>query len=324
MSLGTLYAGPGKVYYNSLGLQGDGDGAIVATLDEKTTQRSFGMAGRVRETLDDQVVTVNITPFDNWGLMTTLFPTFLGVTTGANTGLLVVGTDPHTGSNVPLKIWKPSGQLYNFVRAAITKHPDLHLGNGQALYGGMSFTCLGDLTKNPGDSSFLLAGNAITESAAADPGGPMTVADFVNGVWTGAWGTTAGWGGDGGAALQAEDFWTITSEIKYVTYTIQKCSRKMTLASVNFMAKCRLVGPTHSQLAAELLSHTLGESLAVSAGADLVLTGPSSKTITLKNAEPKGAGFEFGGTKLGTGEVGFVNSMTFTTGVPQPLMVISA
>jgi hypothetical protein len=55
----------------------------------------------------------------------------------------------------------------------------------------------------------------------------------------------------------------------------------------------------------------------------LVLTGPSSKTITVKQTEIKGAGFEFGGTKLGTGEIGFVSKMNFAAGAPQPLLVFS-
>jgi len=55
-----------------------------------------------------------------------------------------------------------------------------------------------------------------------------------------------------------------------------------------------------------------------------VLSGPNSKTITLKNADAVGAGFEFGGTQLGTGEMGFVTTMTFTSGNPQPLLVFSA
>jgi hypothetical protein len=91
------------------------------------------------------------------------------------------------------------------------------------------------------------------------------------------------------------------------------------------MAKARLVGPTHTQLVAQIGTHTSG-TLAGSGtnAADLVLTGPGSKTITVKQTELRGAGFEFGGTKLGTGEIGFVTQMKFNgSGVPQPLLTFS-
>ena len=322
----TYYSGPGKTYFNSVGLQAEGEnGQIVATLEEKTNPVATSQFGRIGETLIDQTAKVAMTPFDNWGLLATLFPAFLGVTVGATTGALVIGTRPHTAGNVPLKIWTPDGRIYPFVRAAITKHPDIKLGPNTPLFGATEFTCLGDPTKNPGDSAFLVTGNAITETGGSDPGGAMTMADFVRGNWTAAFGTLAGFGGDGGATLEAEDYWTITSEVKYSALTVQGVTRHMKLDSVAFMAKARLVGPTHTQLLTELLSHTSGSLFGSNTNAaDLVLTGPSSKTVTLKQSEVKGAGFEFGGTKLGTGEVGFVNKMTFTAGAPQPLLIFSA
>lgn len=322
----NYYTGPGKAYFNSVGLQANGaQGTIKASLIEKTSDAGTAQFGKIAETLDDQYAEVELTPFDNWGLMTTLFPTFLGVTTGTNTGALLIGTRPHTASNVPLKIFTPDGRLYNFVRAALTAHPTLNLGNGQPLYGNVKFTALGDITKNPGDSAFLLAGNAITESAGSDPGGAMTMSDFIRGKWTAAWGTLAGFGGDGGSAMEAEDGWQLVPDIKYSARTVQKVTRHMVLDSVSFMLKGRPVGPTQTQLATQLLTHAAGSRFGAGTNAaDVVLTGPSSKTITLKQAELKGAGFEFGGTKLGNGEIGFVISQTFTTGAANPMLVISA
>jgi hypothetical protein len=171
----------------------------------------------------------------------------------------------------------------------------------------------------------LLASNAITESAASDPGGVFTLADFVRGKWTAAWGTLAGFGGDGGSALEAEDGWQLVPDIKYSPRTVQKVTRHMVLDSVSFMLKGRPVGPTQTQIAAAVLGHTAGSRFGAGTNAaDVVLTGPSSKTITLKQAEIRGAGFEFGGTKLGNGEVGFVISQTFTSGAANPMLVFSA
>jgi hypothetical protein len=322
----TYYSGPGKVYLNSVALQAQGEnGQVTATINEPTTPVAAAMFGRIGETLDDQTVTISVTPFDNWGLLATLYPAFLGISVGATAGVLLVGTRPHGASNLPTKIWTPDGRLYNFVRTAVTKHPDLKLGVGEPLFGAAEITALGDPASNLGTSGFLVTGNAITETAGTDPGGAMTVADFIRGAWTGAWGALAGFGGDGGAALQAEDFWTISVNAKYSPLKVQRCTRHMKLDSVEIMAKARLVGPTHSQLVAQLGTHTLGSVYGSGTNAgDLILTGPGSKVITLIQAEIRGAGFEFGGTKLGTGEIGFVNQMKFTAGAPQPLLTFSA
>ena len=322
----NYYTGPGKVYFNSVGLQANGvAGQISASINEKTSEAANAMFGRVGETLDDVTAEISLTPFDNWGLLRTLFPAYLGVTVGASAGALVIGTRPHGAANVATKIWTPDGRLYNFVRTAITQHPNVKLGSGEPLFGGIKITALGDIAKNPGDASFLLASNAITESAGADPGGAFTMDDFIRGKWTGAWGTLAGFGGDAGSALEAEDGWELVTDVKYSARTVGRVTRHMVLDSVAFMVKARIVGPTQTQIAGALLAHTSGERLASGTnGADLVLTGPSSKTITLKECEIRGAGFEFGGSKLGNGEIGFVTRMTFTAGAADPLLVFSA
>jgi hypothetical protein len=322
----NYYTGPGKVYINSVGLQASGEnGQIKFSITEKMSDVATAQYGKIAATLDDVTGEIDITPFDNWGLLPTLFPAFLGVTHGVTAGALLIGTRPHGASLAASKIWTPDGRLYNAVRTAITGHPSLKLGSGDGLYGAVKITCLGDPSKNPGDAAFLLAGNAITESAGADPGGAMTMADFIRGRWFGAWGTLAGFGGDAGAPVEAEDGWELVPDIKYSARTVQKVTRHMVLDSVAFMAKCRPVGPTQTQIAGALLAHTAGSRHGAGTNAaDLVLTGPSSKTITLKKAEIMGAGFEFGGTKLGNGEVGFVTSMTFTAGAADPLLVFSA
>ena len=328
----NFYSGPAKVYLagNTVALQASGaNGQVKFTLTEKTSDAGTAMFGKIAETLDDLTGEIEVTPFDSWSLLPTLFPPYLGVTTASGTGfaagVLAIGTRPHGASNVTAKIYTPDGRLYIPVRAAVTGHPNLKLNSGEGLYGAVKITCLGDPALAPGASGFLLTGNAITESAGSDPGGAFSVADFIRGRWTGAWGTLAGFGGDGGSAMEGEDGWEVVPSIKYSARMVQKVTRHMVLDSVSFMVKARIVGPTHTQIAGAMLAHTAGSRFGAGTNAaDLVLTGPSSKTITLKQAEIKGAGFEFGGTKLGTGEIGWVSSMTFTTGAPQPLIVFSA
>ena len=97
----------------------------------------------------------------------------------------------------------------------------------------------------------------------------------------------------------------------------------MQFDSVKYIARCRPFGPTHTQIMGKVGAHLHGQRL--KSANDLVLTSSTSaKTITLKAAEIKGAGFDFGGTTLGTGEVGFVQEMAFTAGAPTALIVFSA
>lgn len=328
----AYYTGPAKVYLgsNSVALQANGaNGQVKFNINEKTADAGTAMFGKIAETLDDQTGEIDVTPFDSWSLLPSLFPPFLGVTTASGTGngagVLAIGTRPHGSTNTTSKIYTPDGRLYVPVRTAVTGHPTLKLNSGEGLYGPVKISCLGDPTKNPGDSEFLLTGNAITETGATDPGGVFSMADFIRGRWFGAWGTLAGFGGDGGSAMEGEDGWEIVPDIKYSPRLVQKVTRHMVLESVSFMAKARLVGPTQTQIAAAILAHTAGSRFGAGTNAaPLILTGPSGKTITLNQSEIKGTGFEFGGTKLGNGEIGFVCSMTFTTGAPQPLLVFSA
>jgi hypothetical protein len=328
----SIYTGPGKAYMNAKAFQPQNEnGELNVAIDERTTQVRNAMFGYQAESTEDVNAKVSLVPFDSWGLLPVLFPAFLGVTCGATTGALAIGTRAHdaaagsANANNAVKVWTPDGRLYNFVRGAITKHPEVYFGTGKELFGGMEITCLGDVTKRPGDSGYLVAGNAITETGAADPGGAFSLTDFIRGYWTAAWGTGAGFGGDGGSPMEAEDFWTLVPEVKYNEPLQQKIKRHMPLASSRFMLKGKIFGPTHSLLMAAVLGKASGyRNASGAAGADLLLSGPSSKTVTLKQCEVKGAGFKFGGTTLNTGEFGFVSQSMFTAGAPQPQLIFSA
>ena len=317
----NIYAGPGKVYRNALAFFPEGEnGQVTYGVKQEKVDRSAANYGRVTSLQANSVDVLSFTPFDNWGSLAALFPAYLGVSVGATTGALAIGTRPHgaTGANVATKLWCMDGRLISMARSAFTKHPDVHLGIDKALFGPAEITGILADGKKLGDAN---AFRTLTASGAADPGGQFTMADFQGGAWTGAWGATAGWGGDGGDAIEAEDEWVISNDIKYNPLPVQKLIRGYTLASVSFMAKCRPYGPTQAQIDTAINAATLGKEFS---GGDLVLTGPNAKTITLKNCGIFGAGYEFGGTKLGNGEIGFVNTMVFTGGVPQPLLVFSA
>ncbi|MGC9940713.1 MAG: hypothetical protein ABSE48_02700 [Verrucomicrobiota bacterium] len=324
----TIYAGPGKLYFNSVAFQAnDTNGEILARTVQDTDPAAVSMFGRIGYLQGNVVETIDLTPFENWGLLKTLFPAFLGVSCGTQTGALKIGTQPHNpagAADAPGVIYTPDGRLYTFPRCAIIKHPDIHLGANKPLFGPMQFANILATGKTLGAAG---AFHSVTESGGSDPGGAFITSDFDRGAWYGAWGTTAGFGGDGGSALEAEDGFTIHTAVKYSPLPVQKLVRAYKLDEVWFMCKGRLYGPTHTQITAATgigSGRTLGEFIPTGNAADLVLTGPNSKSVTLTNADVVSAGFDFGGTKLGTDEVGFVSGMTFMAGVPQPLLVFSA
>ncbi len=323
----AIYVGPGKVNFNAVAFQPEGtNGAVALRYNEETSQVESGMFGRMGEQEVDQTVELTTRPFDDWGLVPVLFPARVGATTSAAAAALAVSSRAHgTGAAVPATVWRPEGVLYTVLRAGIVGHPTLHLGVGKALFDTVRLVGIGVAGVAMGAPGYLM--DPPTESGAADPGYAMTLADFVREAWTGVWGSVAGFGGANNVfgnnnPVQAEDEWTIQNEIRYSAFKCQGRTLGFKLDSAAFMARCRPFGPGHTDILAAVAAHAHGELLGL---ADLTLTSAlSAKTITLKNADIKGAGFEFGGTTLGTGEVGFVNSMQFTAGAPTALIEFSA
>lgn len=335
MSQAIIYAGTGKTYLcpggGSIALQAEGEnGPIAIEVEEETAEIATALFGRHGEQLVNQQAELTTKPFDDWGLISTLYPSFLGVGSA-----VVINSRPHGASLVPARVWTPDGRLYTFVRAAVVGHPSLHLGIAKGLFGDVRISCLTDRTVAFGAANCLF--NTVTESAAAEtaasaPGSVYAMAyptGFVRESWTGVWGAIAGFGGAPSAVagvgtqpIQAEDEWTIDVQAKYSPLKVQGRVVDMKLDSVNFMAKTKPVGPAHTDILARIGSHTQGQRLG---SADLVLTSAlSTKVITLKNAEVRGVGFKFGGTTLGTGEIAFVTGITFNAGAANPFITFSA
>lgn len=337
--MNTYYVGPGKVYIGTTGLQPDAvNGAIKVAVEEKTSTRASAQGGELFETADDQMGKVSVVPFDNWNLLPTLFPKFLGVTTvagaGNGAGALAIGTDPfnpagtNPATNVALGVTTSDGRQYPFLRGAITKHPSLKLLPGSPLFSQVELTALGVLGVPMGTAGFLMAGNVIVETGGVDPDAVgFSVADFGQTHWV--MDATVGWGTIFGAS-EAEDGWDVVPDVKYNLITIQKVTRVGRLASARFMIKGRLSGAVpgwHSLLASKVLGHTSGgvlsEGTLAGVGAlDLRLLGTNGKSITLKNCEVKNAPWEMGGAKLGTGEIAFVTAV-LPTAVPGSLSTYS-
>ncbi|MEN6533033.1 MAG: hypothetical protein ABFD89_05180 [Bryobacteraceae bacterium] len=319
MASETLYAGPAKLYRGTIGYFPEGEGGESKfEINQEKIAVNSAMHGRLRYNQGDATGEITHKPTDNWKNMAGIFLPEFGAKVGATPAALSIGKKlAGLGTVVPTKLWVPGdARMYTAVCTYIASLPQLHLGNGKALFDTFKIGCIGDPDKSLGDADFLYT---ITESAAADPGGVMAMDDFIQEIWTAAW-------GEDYTAMQAEEEFVVVPEYKVNVYKVQKLSRLVKLASVSYMVKGRLVGPTHTEIDAAIGingGRLLGSAFGAE-GTDLVLTSQSGKTITLKNADAVGAGFEFGGTKLGTGEVGFVNALTLTNGTPDALIEFSA
>jgi hypothetical protein len=340
------------------------NGQIKLSFQMKRKKRLTASQGYLLSTLDDTTAGIGFTPFDSWKILPTLFPPFLGVTTSVGTGYgagaLVIGTRPHdfyagaaNGCGQSM-IWTPDGRLYIPVRTAIVKPPAMRLGNSQALFTSAEISCLtdpglamgagGELidTSNPhvnatAGTTGILGPNDTGAAAIADP--ISWTPDYVNGHWTGVYGiggTPAGFGSYGGAGLpmDAENGWELIPMVKYSPLVVQGRTYHYRLDSVEFAIKARLQGPSHTQLLAYADQWAQGGilgggTIAAPTKINLVLTGPSAKTVTLNDCVPifETDGVEFGGTTLNTGEVMFVTRALPGGGppvVPPVLLTFSA
>lgn len=315
MTRASLFSGPGKVFMSTVALQAEGEnGQISLSLDQQGDPFAASLFGTLGETRAGSLVNLDVKPFDNWGALALLYPAaYKTPTIGAR----------FPATDVPCVVWTYDGRLFTIKAAFVETPPELHLGVGVPLFGNAKITGVIKDDANIGDADAFVT----IATGQADPGGAFALTDFIRGAWTGVWGVVEGFGGGvGDSPLQAEDEWIIVPELRWKALAVQKQVRAFELQSVRYMARCRPVGPTQAEIVTALKiqdSGVLGERFG-NAGANLVLTGPSGKTITLTKAMLKTAGYEFGGTKLGNGEIGFVQEAVITAGAHTALIAFSA
>jgi hypothetical protein len=99
----------------------------------------------------------------------------------------------------------------------------------------------------------------------------------------------------------------------------------MTLRDLAVRCRCRPEGITEAQLVTALKLQGTGNARGRSLNANsnsLVITG-TGVSVTLTGAQMKGGGMQFGPITPRIGEVEFVATRTFSTGVAQPLFVLA-
>lgn len=270
--------------------------------------------GQVDQTVDDVIVEATFTPAGVFAYRSVLHP-FLGTTSGGTEKSR--GFDIFTSSDVPTVITGTDGAVYTLIASAVTRPPDLYLGPTRELWGPVTITgVIGNSLQPTAADAFMSVGSTTYSDSTFDP------TAIVKQAYSAAWGAVTGF-----TALVAQDFWTISTEINLSPVRVAGYTRTMKLESIRFMAKCVPLGPTATELEAALKfqggSTGYGEGHRRSrTAADLVITG-TGIVATLKNAAFVSAGYRFGGSELRLGEIGFVSTIAFSSGVPASQLILA-
>ncbi len=308
ISRSSLISGPAKLYRGAAAIFTESD--IAVAMEVGVGDDVSALHGKLGEFLVDRVYRVSFTPYPTWDAISALFPSW--ATTPA------IGTRLFGSSDTPLTIWSPTAADKIVLEAsALTKVPDLTLAPDQPLFGPAEFTGIIKSGSELGDGGEHVA---HTASGVSDPGGTFDPTNRIQAYWTGAWGSVTGFG-----AIRAEAGWKISFNVSLAPVKVEGLTRDMVVTGVSVMASCIPVGPTIAQIVDQMDAPKAGGRY-YSQGYDLVLTSAdaAAKTITLKKAAPKSAGYRFGAQTLRQGELGWVASQSFSSGTAQPLVVFAS
>jgi hypothetical protein len=294
----TLTGGPAYAGFNAKNIQFAEDSTVETGL--VTDVVSTSLYGDVDEIYKDQIVKARGRPlFYDTANISTMWP-YLAAVSGTT----------YPGSRDTTCVWSSSnGDTITLTSALIGKMPELELGVNGPVLGNME---IWGVIGNGDDPSTANSYYALATGASySNPAVPGT-AVLGRQEFTGAWGSVSGFG-----AIQAQEKWTISHELKLDPITIQGRTRAFRLVSYRAMAKCKPLGPTMAQIDAALYAQGSGAAggyrLSTNA-ANLVITGSSSMSVTIGNAALKTAGYVFGGKPLRYGELGWVSTLGIASG----------
>lgn len=255
----------------------------------------------IDEVTINSMIKVTGTPWGAWENLAVLLPS--AYTTP------VIGSRIMGDADVPLVVTGKDGQILTSLAAGITKMPDLYLGVDKTIFGSMEWT---GVVGNGLDMQTASSLYTITSGAYADSTFAFT--NFRQQLYTGAWSGKTGF-----SAVQAQEGWTLTHELKLEPVKIQSRIVDFRIIGYRLMAKCKPFGPTQAEIEAQLKVQGTGADAGHrrgAAGADLVITGASGAVVaTLKNAGLKGGNFIFGNKPLRNGEFAWVSTVGFASGV---------
>ncbi len=268
--------------------------------------------GEIDQRDEDALVTAQFVPDGRWNSATRsfLWP-YLNPT---------IGSDPFGASDTPTVIHDSNAHVHTIVASAVTQMPSLLLSPAGSMIGPVGITGIRASAGDWNDASSLYtvatSGGTFTDSAFA-------VADIKTQNYTGAWGSVTGFG-----SIGTEAGWTIDFQTNINYFKVDEVGTcKASLVGVSVLARCTPIGISGANMLAALdfqeSSSARGKS-GNALGADLVITGADSSTIvTLKAAKLVRAGYRFGARVLRDGEVGWVATRNFSTGVAGALVTLA-
>jgi hypothetical protein len=268
--------------------------------------------GEVDQRMTDAMVKLTATPEGRWNAATRAFlwpylnPTLpVKIFGSTDTPTVLHGSDSH---------------LHTIYASAVTKMPSLKLSRKEVAIGDVEITGIRALAKGWADPLSLYtaatSGGTFTDSA-------LVLSDIKVQPYSGVWGSKSGY-----TSIQTEEGWTVDFETDINFREIEEVGTvDAFLRSVKVMAKCTPLAVSWADIEAAILVQNtggaMGRSLAAG-GADLVITGLDGSTIvTIKNANMVEAGYRFGSDVLRDGEVGFVGTRTFASGVAAALATLA-
>jgi hypothetical protein len=309
-SRSSLYVGPARCVFNGVSFYSRGNASLA--VDRETFKVGSDAFGDFSTRSKDVMVKCGVTPDGIWaaGALPKIWPY----------GSTIPGTNIHGATDVPLVLHTSASELWTVVAAAITKLPDIFLGNSKTMMGAMEFT---GVRKDASD--FETADSLYT---FASTGGAFADATYASSAlkvqtYTGVWAVV-----DGFHDFHTQDGWTISFDLGVDPVPLESIGSVMHLFQrVGVMAKCKPLGPTPAQIiAAQKIQGdgALGHGEELGQG-DLVITGKDASTvITLKNAGLVTAGYQFGTNVLRQGELGWVANRSVALGTLGALWTLAA
>lgn len=288
-------------------------GNITSNLDLKTFEVSTDAHGVIDERVNDWLPTIEVPFAGLWNAagIAALWGFY------ANLG---AGVSIFTGTDTPL-VLTSADTTHTLQAAACTKLPDIYLSAKRTMLGSGTFVGIptqGNTWATTGAVYTTGVGAAISDSTF-DP------TQIVTQPYSASLGSVAGF-----TSFNTEDGWTISFDLKTQPRPIDPTGTiDYRFVSIGIMAKCVPLQTTEAQILAALGMQTSGavrgRSLAAG-GASLTVTGMSNSVnvLTIPNCAIKGAGYRFGSQVLRNGEVGFVGTRTFTSGVQNALYTLAA
>ncbi len=305
MNMPSLITGPAIVIWNGRSYYFKGD---LGNPVKRETFKAEVNGAEIDERLKSQMAEVSGTPASQLDDMTKYWPY----------GVAKIGQPLFDSTNkLPLVIIPFSGEQITYPNAALTRTPDITLKAGaDALFGEMTWTCLGDPAKGPADPAYFrtMAASAFADASFDES---RNISDLY----------TAAWGGAPYDTMLSIDGFVLSNPLKLWNAGVDSFGVvNIILQSMTVAAKFKPANLTETQIDGLMNLQgpnaiPIGGSLAA-AGRDLVITG-GTLNATLKNVGPKDSLLHYSTARLRQGEIAFVQRRTWTAGAANELFTLT-